>query len=92
MPMVIALALATLSSLVLCAPAAAQSPTLAELAMYSGADRTERLIAGAKKEGVLTIYSSVTTDDTGPDRGVRKEIRREMQFGARAPRAIPAAP
>ena len=31
--------------------------------MYSGPDRTERLIAGAKKEGVLTIYSSVTTDD-----------------------------
>ena len=38
--------------------------TLAELAMYSGPDRTERLIAGAKKEGVLTIYSSVTSDDS----------------------------
>ena len=32
-------------------PTAAQS--LAELAMYSGPDRTERLIAGAKKEGVV---------------------------------------
>ena len=59
MPAVVALIL----MLVLCVPAAAQSGTLAELATYSGPDRTERLIAGARKEGVLTIYSSVTTDD-----------------------------
>jgi iron(III) transport system substrate-binding protein len=47
------------------APALAQqvSPTLAELAMYAGADRTERLIAGAKKEGVVNVYSSITIDD-----------------------------
>jgi iron(III) transport system substrate-binding protein len=46
-------------------PALAQqvSPTLAELATYAGPDRTERLIAGAKKEGVATVYSSVTVDD-----------------------------
>jgi len=46
-------------------PALAQnvSPTLAELANYTGADRTQRLIAGAKKEGVVTVYSSVTIDD-----------------------------
>ena len=45
-------------------PALAQpAPTLAELATYSGADRTERLIAGAKKEGVINIYSSITVDD-----------------------------
>jgi iron(III) transport system substrate-binding protein len=46
-------------------PALAQqvSPTLAELATYAGPDRTERLIAGAKKEGVVTVYSSVTIDD-----------------------------
>src|SRR5262245_65947738 len=46
-------------------PALAQnvSPTLAELATYTGADRTARLIAGAKKEGVVTVYSSVTVDD-----------------------------
>src|SRR5215510_8842134 len=46
-------------------PAFAQqvSPTLAELATYAGADRTERLIAGAKKEGVVTVYSSMTIDD-----------------------------
>jgi iron(III) transport system substrate-binding protein len=45
------------------APALAQSPTLAELAMYSGPDRTERLIAGAKREGTVTIYTSLTIDD-----------------------------
>src|SRR5689334_10526989 len=46
-------------------PAFAQnvSPTIAELATYAGADRTERLIAGAKKEGVVNVYSSVTVDD-----------------------------
>jgi iron(III) transport system substrate-binding protein len=43
--------------------AQAPVPTLAELAMYTGADRTQRLIAGAKKEGVVNIYSSVTVDD-----------------------------
>ena len=31
--------------------------------MYSGPDRTARLIAGAKKEGVVNIYSSFTVDD-----------------------------
>jgi iron(III) transport system substrate-binding protein len=45
------------------APARAQSATLAELAMYSGPDRTERLIAGARKEGSVTVYSSLTVDD-----------------------------
>jgi iron(III) transport system substrate-binding protein len=57
---VLAIALACLFA----PPALAQStPTLAELAAYSGADRTERLIAGAKKEGVINIYSSITVDD-----------------------------
>ena len=45
------------------APALAQSPTLQELATYSGPDRTARLVAGAKKEGVINIYSSITIDD-----------------------------
>jgi len=49
----------------LLAPAAvqAQGTTLAELAMYSGPDRSERLIAGAKREGAVTIYTSMTVDD-----------------------------
>jgi iron(III) transport system substrate-binding protein len=46
-------------------PAAAQPapPTLAEIATYSGPDRTARLIAGAKKEGQLDLYTSETVDD-----------------------------
>jgi iron(III) transport system substrate-binding protein len=44
-------------------PALAQGATLAELAMYSGPDRTERLIAGAKREGMVSIYTSLTVDD-----------------------------
>ena len=64
MPMLVALLLpAMLCVLALCGPAAAQSPPLAELAMYSGPDRIERLIEGAKKEGVLTVYTSVPADD-----------------------------
>jgi iron(III) transport system substrate-binding protein len=45
------------------APALAQSPSLAELASYAGPDRTQRLLAGAKKEGAVNIYSSMTVDD-----------------------------
>ena len=43
----------------------AQAQTVEELALYNGPDRTERLIAGAKKEGALTIYSSLITADMG---------------------------
>jgi iron(III) transport system substrate-binding protein len=59
-------AAACLVALACClAPSAvlAQGGTLAELAMYSGPDRTERLIAGAKREGTVTIYTSLTIDD-----------------------------
>ena len=53
-----------LAFLCLVGPSAyAQAPTLADLANYSGADRTQRLIAGAKREGVVNVYSSVTVDD-----------------------------
>ena len=36
---------------------------MADLANYSGADRTQKLIAGAKKEGTVTLYSSATLAD-----------------------------
>lgn len=39
------------------------SPEVAAVAAYHGADRTERLVAGAKKEGELMIYSSLTPSD-----------------------------
>jgi iron(III) transport system substrate-binding protein len=36
---------------------------VAAVASYRGADRTERLVAGAKKEGELMLYSSLTQED-----------------------------
>src|SRR5262249_15986210 len=35
----------------------------AEIATYQGADRSQKVLEGAKKEGTLTIYSSATVDD-----------------------------
>src|SRR2546428_8875488 len=34
-------------------------------ALYEGADRLERLIAGAKKDGELNLYTSAQADDIG---------------------------
>ena len=47
------------------APAEEASP-VAELAAYEGADRLQKLIDGAKREGELTIYTSAQTTDLGP--------------------------
>jgi iron(III) transport system substrate-binding protein len=47
--------------LVAAAPAAAQG--MSEVAALSGADREQRLIEGARKEGSLTLYTSFTTND-----------------------------
>jgi iron(III) transport system substrate-binding protein len=49
-------------------PAAAQvkpNATVADVAAYSGADREQKLLEGAKKEGPLNIYTSAQTDDMG---------------------------
>jgi iron(III) transport system substrate-binding protein len=35
----------------------------ADIATYQGADRSQKLLEGAKKEGTLTIYSSATVED-----------------------------
>src|SRR5215467_8254291 len=35
----------------------------ADIATYQGADRSQKVLEGAKKEGTLTIYSSATVDD-----------------------------
>src|SRR4051812_13279492 len=37
----------------------------ADLATYTGADREQRLLAGAKKEGQLAMYTSAQADDMG---------------------------
>jgi len=61
-------ALAGLLALLAAAPAPAQSKgagPVAEAALYQGADRTQRLADGAKKEGSLTVYTSATTGDMG---------------------------
>jgi iron(III) transport system substrate-binding protein len=47
-------------------PALAQTATLAELAAYQGADRTQRLIDGAKKEGTVSFYTSLVAEDSTP--------------------------
>ena len=65
----IVLAFAVILSLFACIvvapPADAQSTptTLAEIAAYNGKERTARLIAGAKKEGEVDVYTSETVDD-----------------------------
>src|SRR6202162_570181 len=42
----------------------ASAETIADIASLSGPDRTQRLIDGAKKEGVISLYSSAVTDDS----------------------------
>lgn len=42
---------------------AAMAQSSAEAAGYKGADRQQRLVAGAKKEGELLIYTSAPVDD-----------------------------
>lgn len=60
------------------APARAQS--LADLAAYSGPDRTQRLVDGARKEGTLTVYSSMTVADmTGLANGFQAKYGIKMQ-------------
>jgi iron(III) transport system substrate-binding protein len=43
--------------------ALAQTSTAAEVAAYAGPDRTDKLIAGAKREGTLTVYTSARASD-----------------------------
>jgi iron(III) transport system substrate-binding protein len=46
--------------------ATAQAPakaSVAEVALYQGADRARRLVEGAKKEGSVSIYTSATVED-----------------------------
>jgi hypothetical protein len=60
-----AAALALLCGLFAATSAFAQwtNSTLAEIAAYSGPDRIAKLIAGAKNEGAVNIYSSETVED-----------------------------
>jgi len=46
--------------------AVAQPRTMADIASYQGADRMARLIEGAKREGVVSLYGSSVTEDMNP--------------------------
>src|SRR5262249_51317817 len=61
-----AVVLALLAAWALSVPAPAQSanPGTEDLASYAGEDM-QRLIAGAKKEGSVSVYSSAAMDDMG---------------------------
>jgi iron(III) transport system substrate-binding protein len=62
-----ALALAGVVALGACGIVQAQVvvSTTVEMAGYAGGDRTDRLVAGAKKEGGVTLYTSANVDDMG---------------------------
>jgi len=49
----------------LCAllPGAAAADAISDIALYAAADRTERIAAGARKEGTLNLYTSLTVED-----------------------------
>jgi iron(III) transport system substrate-binding protein len=51
------------SSCLVAGPACAQAPGVADVLTYMGPDREARLLEGAKKEGVVSLYSSATTED-----------------------------
>jgi iron(III) transport system substrate-binding protein len=49
------------------AAALAQSPgKSADVYLYEGGDRAERLVAGARKEGTLVVYTSLATSESVP--------------------------
>jgi iron(III) transport system substrate-binding protein len=62
-------------------PAAAQAPTIAELAAYQGPDRTKRLVAGAKKEKAVSVYGSTVAEDMRPvSDAFRKKYGIDFQY------------
>jgi iron(III) transport system substrate-binding protein len=61
-----ALPLATIAAVFLTVPAAAQGADPSAVYLYKGADRDQRLLDAAKKEGTLTFYTSMQTPESGP--------------------------
>src|SRR5678815_3934036 len=62
------LLIAALAAAGLALPVFAQvkaNATAADVAAYTGADRSQKLVEGAKKEGELNIYTSAQSDDMG---------------------------
>jgi iron(III) transport system substrate-binding protein len=51
----------------LCAWASAQTPDINEkIYLYEGADRTQRLVEGARREGTLVLYTSLAPSESVP--------------------------
>src|SRR2546427_12043281 len=76
---------AGLVALACCAPAQAQS--FSELALDGRPDRLQRLVAGAKKEGALTLYTSIPEKDMAvltstfaTGRPVKRDVWRASSF------------
>jgi iron(III) transport system substrate-binding protein len=44
-------------------PLAAAADPVSDIALYNGRDRAERIAAGARKEGSLNLYTSLTVED-----------------------------
>src|SRR5438105_11361903 len=44
-------------------PLAAAADAVSDIALYRGADRSARLVEGARKEGSLNLYTSLTVED-----------------------------
>src|SRR5262245_11327218 len=61
------------------ASAPAQDNRVAQIATYQGADRAQRLIDGARREGTLTLYSVAPTEDNAALVGAF-----ERKFGIRS--------
>jgi iron(III) transport system substrate-binding protein len=62
-------------------PLPAEAQTIAELAAYQGPDRTKRLIAGATKEKVVSVYGSTVAEDMRPvSDAFRKKYGIDFQY------------
>ena len=72
--------------------ARAQPADAAALAAYQGADREQRLLAGAKKEGELKLYSSMQLASIAPlQRAFEKKYGVRIDDLARLGQGHPAA-
>ena len=60
MPLVLAVAMTAFSGLAANYAVAQDAAAIDKIAMYKGADREKMLIEGAKKEGTVTFYSTLT--------------------------------
>jgi len=74
-------------------PAIAQTRTdTAAIYLYRGADRDQRLLDAARKEGTLTFYTSMQTPESGPlSQAFEKKYGIKIQLCARRQRTGRAA-